>query len=374
MANTSNSWTPAALVLLAARSTTPAAWLINTGRTEGGPVTIASFTPSSRKPAPLPARTPIANLTAPARKAVMVGRNASTAPLPVVTTTVMPATAAKLGANPSKPLTVYTIAMPTSDQPVPSPVRTSIATVTSTGALPMSTSLLPPAPKVTDTTSVPGWVPTILASLQAIARELANSQFTEWVSDSRPIVALAMSESNGKYDAVAEEGFSTKLGRQYCSFGLFQINELWAQSYHANAATLIGATCAKQLPAFPRGTSWTKSEAQAALTAWPGQIWYAMCALRGFSRLKNTFFSSMVPGQVSAAKPPQKQTTPGEYATASKIAPKLQAMASSLGIPPAALALKAYWLASSLGGMNKILDTSDSRLVAYAKHYKSLAT
>lgn len=373
MANTSNSWTPAALMLLATRSTTPAAWLTNTGMTEGGKVEVVRITPSVQTRT-VPAYAPISKLMPQTKTSLVVGRTPSAAPLPVITKTVMPVAATKLSSNPTKPLTVLTIAMPTSDSPVPGRPRAPVLSSTSGGASPSLGAAQTATPKVIDSVSVPGWVPTVLAALQTVARELANPQFTEWVGDSRPIIALAMSESGGKYSAAADEGYSTKLGRQYVSFGLFQINELWAQTYFQNAATLIGPVSAKQIPPFPTGASWTRAESQAALTAWPGQIWYAMCVLRGFSKTKNTFFSSMKPGAVVAAKPPPNRNVPGEYATAAKVAPKLQALSASLGIPPAALALKAYWLASSLGGMNKVLESSDSRLLAYAKAYKGIAT
>jgi hypothetical protein len=355
MADVNNSWTPASLLLLAMHRDTPPAWRINTGREPGGEVTITNINTGAPRTI-----TTVNAATAVPVPDIKVVNVPSTGPLPVISTIIN-------SSGPSAgPNTIVTVAMPTSDSPVPRAVPISVGPTTAINPASQNKGV------TMDTTQVPSWIASLVATLQATAKETVNPQLTTWSNDPALVVALALSESNGNASAVREEGFSAKLGRQYCSFGLFQINELWASSYFSNAVKLIGPTNAKKMPPFPKGATWTRAEAATALLAWPGQLWYAMCVLRGFSQLKNTFFTTMNGSSVVARPVPSSGQT--EYRTAGLLGPALSSLSKKLGIPAEAIALKAYWLASSLSGMHKLVSSGDARLSSYATAYKAVAS
>jgi len=130
---------------------------------------------------------------------------------------------------------------------------------------------------------------------------------------------------------------------------------------------MIGANAASAMPKFPLGVSWTKDEAKAALTAVPGQLWYAMVLLRSFSKLKNTYFTKMEGGEAVATTDPKYVGTATAKAQYAELARELMAEAYRLRIPTTAVALKTYWLASSVPGMLTILRKhSDIRLERFA--------
>jgi hypothetical protein len=242
------------------------------------------------------------------------------------------------------------------------------AVITPTPALPV---VLPPGvkPPVTQATD---WRAAIVGALGTVAREITNSQFHAWTLDPLDIFALVASESGGSWTAAKDEGFSSKMGRNFWSFGLFQMNELFGQDRYRNAAALVGPNIAKVMPPFPLTQTWTKDQARIPLTTIPGQIWYGMALLRSFSLLKNTNFDRLDATAVATTSP-SKQASESIRATAATAASRFNKTAAALGIPASAVALKSFWLASSLPGMSAIAAKSptDIRLVRFAEHWKA---
>lgn len=243
------------------------------------------------------------------------------------------------------------IPIPTYPQP-PAPTQAPIGTTNTA------------TPTVTQATD---WRAAVVGAMGTVARDMGNTQFQDWTLHPLDVLALVLSESGGVWTAEKDEGDSAALGRHFFSFGLFQVNELWAPGHYKSAASMIGVNAAGAMPPFPQTKTWTKAQAKAALTAVPGQIWYAMVVLRNFSRLKNTYFTTMKGGEAVATSDPKYVATPAAKQQYADLARELQAEAYRLRIPTTAVALKSYWLASSAAGMLTILRKhGDIRLERFA--------
>lgn len=212
------------------------------------------------------------------------------------------------------------------------------------------------------------WRVAIIGALGRVAIDISNTQFQSWASYPTDITALARSESGGKWTAVGKEGPSSKLGRDYYSFGLFQINELFARGHYLNAGRAIGPAIANVMTPFPATATWTAEQAAAVLLAIPGQLWYAMVLLRGLSQFKNTFFDQLNAQAITPTTSTSKLPSAADRATAASIGTALGNLVPVLKIPPESILTKAFWLASSPAGVKAMLSkpTPDARLKAYA--------
>jgi len=218
----------------------------------------------------------------------------------------------------------------------------------------------PPKSTATD------WKSVVQRYLQAVATDKGSTAFQAWANDPAAIFALVYGESGGDRNAVHDEGYSSKLKRNYFAFGLFQMNEIWGAAYQASAVARIGPKLAQQMPAFPKTTSWTKEQAANALLAWPGQVLYAMVLLAQFANYKAAYFTSMK-GQV--ATPAQHLTSSDEQKHATDAAAGINALAKSTGVPAELIALKAYWLGSSPAYVAKATLAKDPRIIATARQW-----
>lgn len=222
-----------------------------------------------------------------------------------------------------------------------------------------------PAPAPAPTPVQPDDCRTVIRqALQAVASDMGNSQFAKWAQDPRAIFTLVMSESGCDKNALKREGFSQKLNRDYFSFGIFQMNEIWAPGHYKIAPQRIGARLAGLMVPFPQTPTWTKAQAALPLLAWPQQVWYGMVLLTWFSIYKNTYFSSTA-GQV--AVPSTHLPNEAEHQHAVNAAKGANAMAARLNIPVELVLIKAYWAASSPAGVEKMVLANDPRIVAMAK-------
>jgi hypothetical protein len=201
---------------------------------------------------------------------------------------------------------------------------------------------------------------------------MSNSQFQAWVADPRDIFALVLSESGGKWAAIKDEGYSAKLKRNYYSFGLFQNSEIWSYDRYKSAPTMIGPTLAATMRPFPNTATWSREEAAIPLMAVPQQLGYAMVLLRSLSKFKNTYFDGFDGVKVVPTQNATKLPSASERLRASQIATLLTSQATLLRVPASAILTKAFWLASSPGGVLTLINKPDSRLATYAGHWNSL--
>jgi len=201
-------------------------------------------------------------------------------------------------------------------------------------------------------------------ALISVAQDKGNAQFQQWAQDPRVVFTLIASESGGDKNALKKEGFSKKLGRDYFSFGIFQINEIWAPGHYKIASQRIGARLAAMMPPFPQTPTWTKAQAAQALLAWPHQVWYGMVLLTWFSIYKHTYFAQVV-GQVATASSHLPNDKEAKFALDAAIGASAQA--AKLNVPVELVLLKAYWAASSPEGVAKMVRAGDPRITAAAR-------
>jgi hypothetical protein len=219
---------------------------------------------------------------------------------------------------------------------------------------------------------IDGWRQVVTTALQMVANTLPNTQFQAWAQAPRDIFALVMSESGGRWDIIRDEGYSSKLKRQFYSFGLFQMNELYGRARQVAAPQLIGPAAAGRMLPFPATATWTREQAAVPLLNKPDQLWYAMTLLREFSRFKNTYFSTVSGGTIVATLDRVDLPSDAERLKAQQIATLVTSQSALLGIPTSAVLLKSFWLASSPQGVLNIVSKRDPRLEAYSKHWKAL--
>jgi len=200
----------------------------------------------------------------------MTGGSPSPAPVVTLPPSPPPTVSIPLPASPIPGV----IALPPMPMPIPIPVPTSIPTLPPVVLGPATPVVVPlPQPPTAQPpatqTSTDSLRTAVVGALAAIARDLSNSQFQAWANDPSDIFALVRSESGWKPNAVKNEGFSTKLARDYFSFGLFQTNELFGRDRYVGAPDAIGPNNAKQMVPFPATVPWTKEAAAAALLPLP---------------------------------------------------------------------------------------------------------
>jgi len=94
-----------------------------------------------------------------------------------------------------------------------------------------------------------------------------------------------------------------------------------------------------------------------------------MVLLRAFSRYKNTYFKVLSGSQAVITDSPTN--SPATKTTVNSTIPGLLSEHRRTGVPVQALALKAFWLASSPGGVKNIINKQDARITAFAAHWKA---
>jgi len=228
-----------------------------------------------------------------------------------------------------------------------------------------------PPPVVTPPPVTTGWRAAVVGALQAVATSLPNTQFQAWANAPRDIYALVMSESAGNWIAVKNEGYSSKQGRDFYSFGLFQMNELFGYDRFKAGPSMIGASLAAKMVPFPSTATWTRDQAAVPLLHNPNQLWYAMVLLRGLSKIKNTYFDVVEGQTIQATTSTTKLPSEAERLKASQMATLIRSQASLLGISTSGVLTKAYWLASSPQGIINLTTKRDARLASYAVHWKN---
>jgi hypothetical protein len=213
------------------------------------------------------------------------------------------------------------------------------------------------------------WMSAVIGALKEVATDMVNSQFQAWANDPTDILTLAMSESAGSWTAQKDEGYSTKLGRNYFSMGLFQMNELYGPARKQRASDLIGKRLAAKVPSWPATSAWTKRQAETALLAIPDQIWAVMVLLREFSKFKNTYFETATPTMLAGQSKSTTLPSAIEREKARKIARQVNDLAAILHVPTTFILLKAFWLASSPDGVLNTTKALDPRVKVAAKFW-----
>jgi len=272
---------------------------------------------------------------------------------------------------PIKPPTVI-VRPPAPPPPPPVPLPPAVVSPPTMPTAPPATLPSQPSAPPPVTPTVEEWRQVVVSALQFIANTLPNTQFQAWAQAPRDIFALVMSESGGRWDAIKDEGYSAKLKRQFYSFGLFQMNELFGYARFTAAPNQIGPAASSRMPPFPNTPTWTRDQAAVPLLNKPNQIWYAMVLLREFSRFKNTYFATVSGGTIVGTTNKTNLPSEAERLKAQQIATLVTSQSAILGIPTSAVLLKAFWLASSPQGVLTLVNKRDPRLEAYARHWKAL--
>jgi hypothetical protein len=158
-------------------------------------------------------------------------------------------------------------------------------------------------------------------------------------------------ESGGRFDAMKREGYWTAMKRDYYSYGVFQINEKWAQALY-NDRALLGATNSTNTPTPPSDPA-PVGAWRGPLTAKPGSLLYGLINYDHFIRYCHVFFA--VSGTTDFA--PKSATSIPSYVdhqdvlASHDLSTRVHNIATNLVIPPLAILCREYWAAGSMQGM-----------------------
>lgn len=230
-------------------------------------------------------------------------------------------------------------------------------TATSAAHLPQATATVPQA--------TGAWQDIVRTLLVAAAGDIVSAGLTNYARDPTDIFALILSESGGKPTAEKKEGYSAKLARDYYSFGLFQMNELTAADLAKRVAPLLGPKGKAKVSVWPSATVWPAATAKTILTNVPDGLWFGIALLRQFLTVMSQNYSSLSTTATAKA---------GSVAASKATDKTLNALSSKWSVPASAIALKAFWLASSPAGMHSIIQSSDVRLERFATIRRSIKT
>lgn len=194
---------------------------------------------------------------------------------------------------------------------------------------------------------------TIVHAVKQLASATRSPLASFYASAPDALLALFATESSLNTAAVATEGPSPGSRQPRYSYGVGQILDQYARDLWNNKALLgrLASQVPKPPPVRTAGDAGYQAWA-APLLNWPSAVWYPMIKLRQYENFFNAHFAIAEDGAL-VAKPGLRADLKGR---ADAIAEYLNGVAPAWNGGLITSLLRLYWLASSLGGINSLIQ------------------